>query len=177
MNSLSCDIFSWDGLLVDLIFCSGSRFTDHVLSSQFQNQRSEKAREICTRGLVRFVFSSQTVLIPCWPHQAQVCNHYFISLLDSISGKKHKNHSSVFMVNNLVLFFPRFSPARLPTLTKLTCEKPTRRKMQTACLVTLKDRRMLNEPILCVFHFFRLKIFSVFCQCSVVGQFKTFGCF
>ena len=124
---------------------------------------------------LRFVFSSQAV--PRWPHQAQVCNHYFISLLDSISGKKHENHSSVFMVNNLVLFFPRFSPARLPTLTKLTCERPTRRKMQTACLVTLKDRRMLNEPILCVFHFFRLKIFSVFCQCSVVGQFKTFGCF
>ena len=122
-----------------------------------------KAWEICTRGLVlHYVLSTHhrpyqllVDLENCTKHQAQVCNHYFISLLDSISGKKHKNHSSVFMVNNLVLFFPRFSPPRLPTLTKLACEIPTRRKMQTAYLVTLKGRRMFNEPNLCVFQLFR----------------------
>jgi len=34
----------------------------------------------------------------------------------------------------------------------------------------------LTEPNLFVFQLFRLRVFSVFCQCSVVGQFKAFAC-
>lgn len=183
-NSLSLKIQHCCKVVIDL-FCFTQYFACAVFRlTSMTAKPTEKAREICTRGAVLHYVSSPQhrpylflVDLVYNKHQAQVCNQYLISLLDSIPGRKLKNHSSVFTVNNLVLFFPRCSPPRLTTLTKLTCEKPTRRKMQTACSVTLKGRRMLTEQNLCMFHLFRLKLFSVFCQCSVVDQFKAFGCF